>query len=269
MKKVLATIKKPSYIRFIKTARQQNKRSPRTNMVLSRGCFERKEMYHVQYQQPARHRRRRCRHRGCHRRHRRRRLLLRQHRGSERHRYRDRLDPQQPDRQGRRARRRTDPGCVGEEVGDPGLHHLPRRRQEAEDAEASSEVHLQHDARRVPCEVGSAERLPDGRPELRQAAVGSGEADRSGHEAPHRGGRRLIGTVIDLIKGGHLAPLFSFVSFVDSKNILNHRMPFDILVIETNDRYSIAVIVKSANKIAKTVWTMMVRLIEITSYDHF
>ena len=67
----------------------------------------------------------------------------------------------------------------------PGIHRLPGRRKEAENAEALSALPLQPDAGRISGEVGPARRLSDGRAELRRAAFGIREEDRPW---PHRPG---------------------------------------------------------------------------------
>ena len=50
----------------------------------------------------------------------------------------------------------TRPGtrCADQEVGVPGLHHLPGRRQEAQDAQATPEHVVQHDAGPVSYRAG-------------------------------------------------------------------------------------------------------------------
>ena len=63
---------------------------------------------------------------------------------------------------------RAHAGGADPALGHRRLHRLPRRREEAEDAEAASDDRLQHDARGVPGEVGAEARLPDGGAELRQ-----------------------------------------------------------------------------------------------------
>jgi hypothetical protein len=75
----------------------------------------------------------------------------------------------------REQRRRRDgrPSATGgadQEIGEPGLHRLSRRRQEAQDAEALSEDGVQHDARTIPRALGPAFGLPDGRAQLRASA---------------------------------------------------------------------------------------------------
>ena len=78
---------------------------------------------------------------------------------------------------------RADAGGADQEVGDGGLHHLPRGRQEAQDAEAASDDRLQHDAGGVPGEVGPEAGLSDGGAELRRQAAGAREEDRARAEA--------------------------------------------------------------------------------------
>ena len=69
---------------------------------------------------------------------------------------------------------------AGQALGHAGLHRLPGRRQKTEDAEALSAFQLQYDAGRIPLEMGIAGRLSDGRTELRRAAFGIRQEDRSG-----------------------------------------------------------------------------------------
>src|SRR3546814_6313484 len=68
------------------------------------------------------------------------------------------------------------------EVGHARVHHLTRRRQAAEDAEASSSHHLRHAARGVSGEVGPSRQLSDGGAELRAAAFGVRQEDRRSEE---------------------------------------------------------------------------------------
>ena len=75
-----------------------------------------------------------------------------------------------------------------QEVGVPGLHRLPRGREEAEDAEAASADQLRPEPGRVPGQVGPAARLSDGGAQLRRDAsrlaksIGLGRKPAAGSE---------------------------------------------------------------------------------------
>src|SRR6516162_632128 len=66
------------------------------------------------------------------------------------------------------------------------IHHLFRGRQEAEDAETASAVHLQYDTRRIPDEMGARAGLSDGGAKLCRAALRVCQKNRigTGHWAP-------------------------------------------------------------------------------------
>src|SRR6516164_7584681 len=62
-------------------------------------------------------------------------------------------------------------GGADPKIGHRGIPNLSGRRQEAEDAEAASAVHLQYDARRIPLEMGSRAGLSDGGAKLCRATL--------------------------------------------------------------------------------------------------
>ena len=75
-------------------------------------------------------------------------------------------------------------GGFGPLFGQARLHRLPRRRQEAEDAQAPPDDALSDDPRAVSRQVEPAGRLSDGRAQLCRAAPHAGQEDRPRHQAP-------------------------------------------------------------------------------------
>src|SRR5487761_2737832 len=81
-------------------------------------------------------------------------------------------------------------GRADQEIGDAGIHHLPRRWTQVQDAQAALAHRIQHDAGAVPPEMGPGGRLSDGRAELREATFGLRQRNRP------RQGRRQEGEII-------------------------------------------------------------------------
>src|SRR6516162_11087559 len=89
--------------------------------------------------------------------------------------------------------RAAEAGGADPKIGHPGIPDLSGRREEAEDAEAASAVHLQYDARRIPLEMGSRAGLSDGGTKLCRAALRVCQKNRIGtwHWPPSRSSKEL------------------------------------------------------------------------------
>ena len=74
-------------------------------------------------------------------------------------------------------------GCVDPFFGKGGLHYLPGRRQEAENAQTSPDDALQSHPGSVSRPLGSFGGLPDGRPQLCRKAPRTGQEDRPWSQA--------------------------------------------------------------------------------------
>ena len=81
---------------------------------------------------------------------------------------------------GPRSRGAAGAGGPDPEIGQPGLHRLPGRRQEAEDAETAPDDRLQPDAGGIPCALESTGRLSLGCPQLCAPSQQAGENHRTG-----------------------------------------------------------------------------------------